>query len=168
LIEKLNTEHNKYRIRDIELDIMNNEMTLSDARVAIEQTLREIYMFLQTRKEIMESHNIPENFDETMFVEYEIKENLISAFQNAFRDIIQTGRLNIGTEEWLSQYGVHPIVAIDEVHKYISVIKDNIDIDHFYEWLDKMYDKYKDEWQKAAKRIGIKDIFTKECAYIES
>lgn len=167
LTERILTETNKYRIREMELDIMSNEMSLADARVSVEQTLREIYMFLQTRKEIMESHNIPEDFDEKMFVEYEIKENLMSAFQNAFRDILQTGRLNIGTEEWLSQYGVHPLVATIEVSKYVSGIKDDIDINHFYAWLDEMYNKYKDEWQKAAKRIGIKEIFTEECAYIK-
>ena len=167
LEEKLLIEQDKYRIRNMELDIISNRMGLADARVAVEQTLREIYMFLQTRKEIMESKGIPEDFDEEMFVAAEIKENLMSAFQNAFRDVMQTGRLNVGTEEWLSQYGVHPIAAVVEINVYMNSIPNNLDIDHFYKWLDDMYDKYQDEWQKAAKRVGIKEIFTRECAYIE-
>ena len=166
LEERITTEENKYRIRDMELDIVKKKMDLADARVHVEHALREIHMFLQTRLEIMESHGIPEDFDEAMYVEFEIKENLISAFQNAFRDVMQTGRVNIGTEEWLSQYGVHPAVAMVEVGEYMQHMKETEDINSFYDWLDAMYDKYKDEWQKAAKRIGIKEILTEDSAYL--
>lgn len=167
LEKQLETETDEFKIKDLQLDIVKNRMDLADSRVLIEQTLREVYMFLQTRKEIMESHNIPEDFDEEMFVQYEIKENLMSAFQLGFREMMQTGRLSQASEEWLSQYGVHPIVAMVEINAYMGSIPNDIDIDHFYKWLDDMYDKYQYEWQKAAKRVGIKEIFTKECAYME-
>jgi len=170
-VDRLNAqlakETDQYKIKDIQLDIIKHEMNISDSRTAIEHALREVYMYLQTRKEIMESNNIPENFDEELYIEHEIKDNLQSAFQLALREVVQTGRIGQSSEEWLSQFGVHPLIGFGEVNKYLASITEDVDINHFYKWLDEMYDKYKDEWKKAAKRIGIQDIYTKECAYME-
>lgn len=167
LEEQVQTTEDKYKLRDMDLDIIKKRMDLADARVHIEHALREIYMYLQTIKEIKKAHNIPDNFDEAQYTEAEVKENVQTAFQHCYRDVLMTGRLNVGTMEWLEQFGIEPAVAFVEVQKYISSIADHHDVTKLYAWYDAMYEKYGTEYKKAMERLGLENLMTEGCSYVE-
>jgi hypothetical protein len=171
LIEKLEEaykiEQDKFKLKNIELDIMKKSMDMADARVHVEHAYREMYMYLQTIKEIKAAHNIPDNFDEKDFIDAEVKENVQTAFQHCYRDVLMTGRLNVGTMEWLEQFGIEPATAFVEVQKYMASIKDNHDVTNLYAWYDEMYEKYGEEYKKAMKRLGLDKLMTDGCSYVE-
>ena len=170
-IEKLEDAYTKetdpYKLRNIELDIIKKKMDMADARVHVEHALREIYMYLQTIKEIKAAHNIPDNFDEENFIDAEVKENVQTMFQHAYRDVLMTGRLNVGTMEWLEQFGVEPAAAFIEVQKYMASMKEGHDVNNLYAWYDEMYEKFGQEYKKAMERLGVANLMTEECSYTE-
>jgi hypothetical protein len=157
----------KHQKKDIEIDIMKKECGIADARVSIEHALKEIYMYMMTKKEIMEKHNISDTWSEEEFIGAEIKENIQTAFQHAVRDIQMTGRLNVGTCEWLEQFGINPAIALVEVVEYLKTLNSTSDITNLYSFYDDMYDRYKDEYKKAMDRLGIKNLITEEISYKE-
>jgi len=155
----------KFSARSIKIEVDKLRTNLADMRVHYEHSLKEILMYMETKKEIMEAHNISEDWSEEEWIEAELKENLMTAFQHALRDIQVTGNANMGTLEFLEQFGVNPVIAYAEARKYLSEMRGEIDVTALYRWYDEMYLKYKDEYKKAMKRLGIKNLVTENVAY---
>ena len=85
-------------------------------------------------------------------------------FRNAIRDRMQ-GSHNMGTMEYMEQFGINPIVAYALVDQYIGqtkafMSKNNMapDINAHYEFFDKMHIMFGEEYKKAMKRIGLDSI----------
>jgi hypothetical protein len=148
------------------LDVAKKKMDLADASVAVEHALEEMYMYLSTMDEIKKSHSIPDNFDEADFIEAEIRENIQTAFQHALRDVIMAGRVNFGTCEYLEQFGITSMAAMSEAAIFLKNCSPE-DIDGMYKWYDQMANKYRGQFDKAMQRLGIKNIITEKCAYLE-
>jgi len=164
-----NDELDQFKRRDLEISIYKEKVGLNDATVHVEHSLREIGMYMEVKKEIMEANNIREDFDEGDFIEAEIKENIMTMFQHVIRDLSVNGAANHGSLEWVEQFGIHPAIAYAEGRKYLAGLRegDSIDVTHLYSWYDEMYLKYKDEYKKAMKRLGIKNLVTEDVAYKE-
>jgi hypothetical protein len=108
----------------------------------------------------------------------EIEEHVKTAFLHAIRDVEMTGRLNVGTHEYLEQYGINPHTAYKIVINYLSSQEQNfiqqteegngvLPIDTLYEFLDQMYEVFGNEYKKAMKRIGLKTLISEDFLYIE-
>jgi len=155
----------------IKLDELTSR--IADSSIYIEATIKEIGVYQEVYKEILESHNIPENWDEKDYEESEIRELIYMAFNHGVRDLEVSGRVGMGTQELLEQLGINPIVAKHLIMKYITDINNLItediapSINELYKFLDNMYLLFKDEYKKALKRSGIKNIITEEYLYLE-
>jgi len=163
----------EFDLRLLEIEIQEKATNISDANLYIEGALKEIGIFQETYNDIKKSFNIPEAWDEEDYENAEIEEHVKTAFLHTIRDVEMTGRLNVGTHEYLEQYGINPHTAYKLVLTYLSNVEEmsknnqfaNIEV--LYDFLDKMYDVFKDEYKHAMDRIGLKSLISKEYLYLE-
>lgn len=134
-----------------------------DGQGHIESALKELGALKRRYEEICKNNNIPEDWDEEEFEKQEIEHHIKSMFRNGLRDRLQ-GSHNQGTMEYFHQFGINSIVAYTLIDDYIRQIKESIKngklpgIETEYEFLDKVYEMFKNEYKKAAKRIGLDNI----------
>lgn len=166
-----------FELELVQIDIEEKVANISDTNIYIEGALKEIGMYQDAYNEIMETYDIPKNWDEEDFERTEVEEHVKTAFLHTVRDIQMTGRVNVGTCEYLEQFGINPIIAVKLVQKYLiemegSVLQNekgeisvNKDIDSLYNFLDNMYEIFGEEWKKSAERIGLKDYISDDFLY---
>ena len=71
------------------------------------------------------------------------------------------GSHNMGTMEYMEQYGINPITAYALVDNYISTIREGItqdkgaDIQAHYNFYDSMYGTFKNEYKKTLQIEGL-------------
>jgi hypothetical protein len=159
-----------FDLQDLDIKIQKLAADISDSNVYIEAALKEIGMYQESYEEIRESYDIPKKWDEGDMERREIEEHVKTAFLHAIRDVEMTSRLNVGTHEYLEQYGINPHTAYKLVQEYLNNV-DNFSggaqIEMLYDFLDKMYDEFKDEYKKAMKRLGLKTLISKDFLYVE-
>lgn len=167
-IEKKKIEYKnlqeKLSLTDMEeLEMKKMACDIIDSQGPIEATLKELGALKRRYYEICKNNNIPDDWDERDFEEQEIEHHIKSMFRNGLRDRLQ-GSHNMGTMEYFSQFGINSVYAYFLIDDYIKQIKEavsngyKIGIETEYEFLDKMYVIFKDEYKKAAKRIGLDSI----------
>jgi len=159
-----------FDLQDLDIKIQKLAADISDSNVYIEAALKEIGMYQESYEEIRESYDIPEKWDEGDMELREIEEHVKTAFLHAIRDVEMTGRLNVGTHEYLEQYGINPHTAYKLVQEYLNNVENfsgGAQIEILYDFLDKMYDEFKDEYKKAMKRLGLKTLISKDFLYVE-
>jgi len=162
----------KFDLEEIEIDIQKNLSGTSDGLLYIEGSLKEIGVYQEAYREIKESNNISDDWDELTMEEAEVEENVKAAFLNAVRDVISHGRINVGTHEYLEQFGINPITASVLVNNYVKSISESVkddrlpDIKSLYNFLDQMGDTFKNEWKLAMERIGLKTLISKDFLYL--
>jgi len=172
--EDLNDQDVYFDLQEVMIDIEEKVSNVSDSSIYIEAALKEILMYQKSYEEIKESNNIPDNWDEKNVEEEEVKDHIVTAFLHLTRDLSMTGRINIGTAEYLYQYGINPDVAIRLTNKYLSEISLLMDGDKYpsiqvlYDFLDKMYESFKDSYKHAMKRVGLKKLIHEDCLYLEN
>jgi len=163
--------------RDFELQLLNIEIeekvaNIGDTSIYIEGALKEIGMYQDAYNEIKESYNIPDDWDEDDFEKCEIEEHIKTSFLHAIRDVEMTGRLNVGTHEYLEQYGVNPHAAYALVKQYLAQVEEITasgnapSIQVLYDFLDKMYNLFKNEYKHAMRRIGLKKLISDDYLYL--
>ena len=137
----------------------------------IEGGLKEIAVFQEAYDEIRKNHNIPENWDERDAELAEIRHHLRQAFRQAHRDMILTGTITQGNAEYLEQYGVHLQTARNVIAKYIATYEKLIEegdvpnINHLYEFLDKVVEIFGNEYKHVMAHIGLDDLVRQEYLY---
>lgn len=161
---KYNNFQKKSNLTNLEeLEMKKIACDIIDAQGYIESTLKELGGLKRRYEEICKNKGIPEDWDETDFEQQEIEHHIKSMFRNGLRDRLQ-GSHNMGTMEYFSQFGINSVYAYFLIDDYIRQIKEAINngkgigIESEYEFLDKMYEIFKDEYKKAAKRIGLDSI----------
>lgn len=160
----------KFDVEIMQIDIQEKITDMVDSLIYLEGSLKEIGMYQEAYEEIKSSNNISDDWDELTMEQAEVEENIKAAFINAVRDVFMSGRINVGTHEYLEQFGINPVSAYNQVMSYINSISqnDDISIDSLYDFLDEMGKKYKDEWKKSMKRLGLKNLISKDFLYRES
>lgn len=155
-----------------DLEWQELELQIQDSKVYVEGALKDIAALQDAYEQIKKTHNIPDNWDEADFEADEIVNHVKQAFLLAYRDMSGSGRIGLGTMEYLQQFGIHPETAKIQVMEYINSIamqlqQDNIapNILHLYTWLDKMYEFHKNGVNDAIKTIGLVDLITKWSLY---
>ena len=149
------------------------EGQLMDAKDSVEAALKEVGMYQEAYRQIRDANGIRENWDESDFEAAEVAHHVRSAFRLAVRDVMATGRLGMGTLEYLEQFGINPAQADIEVSQYFEKLKgiqrrgEDIDVEYFHSFLDAMAEKFADAWKKAAARVGLKGITFDRWLYTE-
>lgn len=156
------------------LEIEEKAVSLNDAMLYLEGALKEIAVYQDSYKQIKVNHNIPDKWDEKDFEEAEIEHHVKMAFLNGVRDIISSGRLNMGTLEYMQQFGIHPITAASIITNYLEDCNDNIrkkesfpNIKHLNEFLDSVYNAFKDTYKDQMEFIGLTRLITDDCLFLD-
>jgi hypothetical protein len=164
----------KFEIDLLEIDIQEKAAGISDATLYIEGCLKEIGMYQLTYEEIRKNNDIPEQWDEADFEAGEIEHHLKTAFLHLVRDLQMTGRVNVGTSEYLEQYGVNPQTAVTLVNNYLAEVQklhsagqNFATINVLYDFLDRMYNTFKDAHTAVLKEMGLDNLVHEEFLYLE-
>ena len=149
----------EYRQKSVSLSTMENKINGSFKDVA---TLIDQYNNIKT------ANNIDE-WDEEAFEAEEKRHHVRRGFELMYRNILDGGRAQTATIEYLQQHGVHPQVALTETSGYVKHSSDQIsngvllhsnDLEDF---LDQMADKYRGNVDKTAERLfGKSDFVNKD------
>ena len=169
LEEMMKSESNDIKYKKIELQRAKKMSGLTDSITYIEAALKEIGNLKNRYYEILKNKNIPEKWTEEDFEKAEIEHHIKSIFRNAIKDRLGAS-CNMGTMEYMEQFGINPIVGYSYVDMYLHNLKNKpyVSIDDQYEFLDQMYEKFKDEYKKTMKRIGIDNIMSSDFLMKES
>lgn len=160
-----------FDLEELIIDIEEKAANVADSSLYVEGALKEIGQYQNAYEEIMETHNIPPEWSELDYEKAEIEEHVKTSFLHCIRDLEMTGRVNVGTHEYLSQYGIDPHTAVALVKQYLTEQDERVQqgkypgIEMLYGFLDNMYDTFKDEWKKAANHIGLKELISEEFLY---
>lgn len=174
-LEKKKIQYNDLKNRNYltqfeELEMKKIACDIIDAQGPIEAALKELYSLRQRYKEICKNKNIPENWDEGDFESEEIRHHIISIFRNMIRDRM-CGQANHGSAEYAEQFGINPVTAYAFVDDYLRQVHKAISngkfpgIESHYEFYERMYEIFKDEYKKAAARIGLDHIIHAESMF---
>ena len=168
-LEKKKIEYKEYQKKEDlteleELEMKKIACDIIDAQGPIEGALKELGALKRRYEEICKNKAIRENWDESDFEEAEIEHHIKAMFRNAIRDKMQGG-CNMGTMEYMEQFGINPVTAYALVDNYLHNIRKMIsekgmgpDITAHYNFLDEMYRLFKDSYKKAAERLGLDNI----------
>jgi BMFP domain-containing protein YqiC len=161
---KYNKLVSKIDVDDLEkLEIKKFACDIIDAQGYIEASLKELGGLKRRYEEICKNKCIPEDWDEADFEEQEIEHHIKSMFRNGLRDRLQ-GSHNMGTMEYFAQFGINSIYAYHLIDDYVRQVRSaisagkGIGIESEYEFLDKMYEIFKNNYKKAAARIGLDSV----------
>jgi hypothetical protein len=130
----------------------------------ISHALREIQMYKDAYEDIREQHGIDENWDEADFNKLEEENHIRMAFRLAVRQLMESGRIERSTSEYMESNGIHPMSAERVARQYHEEVTQLLDegkappIKHFYNFLDNMVEMFKGSYKDTMDRIGIKDI----------
>lgn len=155
------------------IEITEINCKLADGMNYIEGALKEISAFQEAYEQIRTNNNIPKTWDEQDFEEAELSEHVRTIFIHSKRDIIAHGRLGMGTLEYIFQLGLLELAVTKEVGLYLTTIErsnslpEDIDINYEYAWLDEMVEKYKNEYKKALKNMGLDSLINIDILYKE-
>ena len=151
-----------WQLQEIEIDVEEKIANISDSNIYVEAALKEIGHYQTAYEQIMKNCNIPADWNEKDFEMGEVEEHVKMAFLHAVRDVMMTGRLNVGTHEYLEQFGIHPYTAYLLVKNYLASIEKEVNenknfpsVESLHDFLDKMHENFKDEYLLAIKRIGL-------------
>jgi len=158
-------------LSQIEADELENQIKRSMGY--LEGSLKELAMYQDTYDEIKASFNIPDKWDEVDFEKEEISNHIRMAFRNCLRNVMVTGGMNMGTMEYLEQFGIHPVTAKKLITDYLSEVEAMVEdkkypsVKHLYDFLDRCADIFQDAHYAVMARIGIKDLVKDEYLFKE-
>jgi len=175
-LKRLNLEKQKitkdefYEIDTEKINIEINEIQclISDALLYIEGAIKELGSYQDAYLQIKENYKIPDNWDESHYEECEVQEHIKLAIQHAVRDKTMTGRINVGTQEYLEQFGIHPIAVDKLISTYLNgeIKSESINnIISLYTFIDFAANQFKNEYKKCLERIGLKSLVTSNLLY---
>jgi|TARA_B110000263_G_scaffold171890_1_gene149851 hypothetical protein len=137
---------------------------LMEASDGISHAIREIKMYQDAYEEIREHHGIDENWDEADFNKLEEENHIRMAFRLAIRRLMENGRIDRSTAEYMEQNGIHPMSGERVARQYHQEVTKLLDegkapsVKHFYDFLDSMVEMFKGSHKNTMDRIGIKKI----------
>jgi hypothetical protein len=137
---------------------------LMETNDGISHAIREIKMYQDAYEEIREHHGIDENWDEADFNKLEEENHIRMAFRLAIRRLMENGRIDRSTAEYMEQNGIHPMSGERVARQYHQEVTKLLDegnapsVKHFYDFLDSMVEMFKGSHKNTMDRIGIKKI----------
>lgn len=156
---------NKEKIQ-IEIDEINCNM--SSSVLYIEGAIKELGSYQDAYNQIKENYKIPDDWDEEHYELHEVQEHIRLAVNHSVRDVIMTGRINVGTQEYLEQFGLNPLAVLKLIIPYIeeNMKEDTVPtINTLHKFLDFMAEQFSEEYKKCVGRIGLTELLTKGLLY---
>lgn len=151
----------QYPIRKEEIATQINGFSVS-----MSSALREIGLFQDMYESLRKNNNIPVDWTEQDYEEQEIPRMIRSCFRLAIQNLMSHDHLSQSCVEYAEQLGIHPYTVWSESEKYFKRLQkcdnDTIDINHLYNFYDKMVLKYGNEHKKALNRMGLDELGSKE------
>tara|TARA_R110002020_G_scaffold156613_1_gene338854 strand:+ start:1657 stop:2466 length:810 start_codon:yes stop_codon:yes gene_type:complete len=175
-LRKSNYRLKKYREKTDELSLIKADEiqhNMHRSKLYVEGALKELAMYQDTYDEIKRSHNIPDNWDEMDMEKEEISNHVRMAFRNCLRNMLVTGGMNMGTLEYLEQFGIHPITAKKLITDYLVEVEAMVEegkypsVTHLYDFLDRCAEIFQDAHHAVMSRIGIKSLLKDEYMFTE-
>jgi hypothetical protein len=152
-------EEAEYRQKVVSLSTMENK---------INGSFKDIATLIDQYNNIKAAHDIDE-WDEEAFEAEEKRHHVRRGFELMYRNLLDGGRAQTATIEYLQQHGVHPQVALTETSGYVQhsaeQIKNGVLLhsNNLEEFLDQMADKYCANVDKTAERLfGKSDFVNKD------
>jgi len=149
----------EYRLKTVSLATMENK---------INGSFKDIATLIDQYNNIKAANGINE-WDEEAFEAEEKRHHVRRGFELMYRNLLDGGRAQTATIEYLQQHGVHPQVALTETSGYVQYIGEQIkkgNLPHsnnLEEFLDEMADKYCVNVDKTAERLfGKSDFVNKD------
>ena len=127
--------------------LRHKQVSLSVMESKINGSFKDIATLIDAYENMKAKHGI-DDWDEADFEHNEKLHHVRRGFELMYRNILDGGRANTATIEYLQQFGVHPQVCLTEVSGYVQNIADKIkegtvphanDLETF---LDQMAQKY--------------------------
>jgi len=153
----------KYRKACVSITVLEQKINGSFADIAI---------LIDAYNNIKEKYGISDEWDEESFEKDEKRHHVRRCFEMMYRNLLDTGRINTATIEYMQQFGVHPQICQKECSGYIAYTDDRImqgetlhanDLEDF---LDEMGEKYWEGADKTSERLfGKKDFTNKDFMY---
>jgi len=155
-----NTESSILKIADMEslIPIIHRHM---------ETAFREIGYFQDMYDSLKKSNNVSEDWTEKDLENQEIEHMIKSAFHIAIENIMTYNAVNRGAIDWFVQVGINPILAEKYARNYVTktrndVKEKDISIKPYHDFLDRMYDKFKDSYKDMLDYSGIENIISED------
>ena len=159
-IEELETKDDpvsqaKFRQKNVSLMMLESK---------INGSFKDIATLIDAYNNIKAKHGIAD-WDEEAYEREEKRHHVRRGFELMYRNLLDGGRAQTATIEYLQQYGVHPQVALTEVSGYVAYTAQQIQAGNLphanalEEFLDQMADKYCANVDKTAERIFGKADF---------
>ena len=153
----------KYRKACVSVTTLEQKINGSFADIA---TLIDAY------NNIKETQGISDEWDEASFEDAEKRHHVRRCFEMMYRNMLDGGRVNTATIEYMQQFGVHPQICQKEVSGYIAYTDDRIQqggilhANDLEDFLDEMGEKYWEGADKTSERLfGKKDFTNKDFMY---
>lgn len=146
----------KFRQKNVSLQMLESK---------INGSFKDIATLIEAYNNIKEKNGI-EEWDESTYENEEKRHHVRRGFELMYRNLLEGGRAQTATIEYLQQYGVHPQVALTEVSGYVQYTAKQIadgkilHSNDLEEFLDQMTDKYHSNVDKTSERIFGKTEFT--------
>jgi hypothetical protein len=149
---------------ELRMEMTNGETMMNKVNGA----LKDLAVLAEAYDNIKAKHGI-DQWDETTFEAEEKKHHVRRGFELLYRNLIQYGRPQESTMEYLQQYGILVQFAINVTRQFIEQIDQNISEGKFLhanvleDWLDHIAEQFKESPDLTTERIfGKKDITNKE------
>jgi hypothetical protein len=149
---------------ELRMEITNGETMVNKVNGALKDlaTLAEAYDNIKAKHKI-------DQWDETTFEAEEKKHHVRRGFELLYRNLIQYGRPQESTMEYMQQYGILVQFAIKITKQFIEQIDQNIQEGKFLhanvleDWLDQVAEDFKESADITTERIfGKRDITNKD------
>jgi Tfp pilus assembly protein PilN len=146
-------------------ELRQKQVSLDMLESKINGAFKDIATLIDAYENIKAKNNI-DDWDEEAYEREEKRHHVRRGFELMYRNLLDGGRAQTATIEYLQQYGVHPQVALTEVSGYIKYTADQIakqvlphsnDLEDF---LDQMANKYCANVDKTSERLFGKTEFT--------
>ena len=152
----------KYRQACVDIVTLENK---------INGSFKDIATLIDAYNNIKETQGI-EDWDEEAFEDAEKRHHVRRCFEMMYRNLLDGGRTQTSTIEYMQQFGVHPQICRKEVEGYLAYTDDRIqggEILHandLEEFLDEMGEKYWEGADKTSERLfGKKNLANKDFMY---
>ena len=148
------------------------KVSLIEVENGITHALREIKMFQEAYEEIREHHGINENWDEADYNKLEEENHVRMAFRLALRKIMEAGRFDRSTCEYMESLGIHPMTGERLARQYHTEAGRIIDtgkdpsVKHFHDFLDSMVERFKGAHKNTMERVGIKTMIREKATLL--
>ena len=153
----------KYRKACVSITTLENK---------INGSFKDIATLIDAYNNIKETQGVSDEWDEEAFENEEKKHHVRRCFEMMYRNLLDGGRVQTSTIEYMQQFGVHPQICQKEVAGYIAYTGDRIEAgevlhtNDLEDFLDEMGNKYWEGADKTSERLfGKKDFTNKDFMY---